>query len=53
MQANSWHHKFSISICPRLVRKQTKCKKQNKKKQKKQKKKKKKKKSKKIQHGKY
>ena len=34
MQANSWHPKFSISICPRLVRKQTKNKKQNKTKQK-------------------
>ena len=33
MQANSWHHKFSISICPHLVRKQTKNKKQNKTKQ--------------------
>ena len=32
MQANSWHRKFSISICPRLVRKQTKNKKQKKKK---------------------
>ena len=30
MQANSWHRKFSISICPRLVRKQTKNKKQKK-----------------------
>ena len=39
MQANSWHHKFSISICPHLVRKQTKNKKQNKTKTKNKKKK--------------
>ena len=31
MQATSLHRKFSISICPHLVRKQTKNKKQNKK----------------------